>query len=116
MSKWVLLAWLLCGAAHAQGLSVREVVNETRAHNPSLKAAMLQLESARWDLLGNEAQYDAVIGATASGQQNATSNVFGGGGSGSVRINRIRRIDYGASISKHLIWGTDLSLTLSSYA
>jgi outer membrane protein TolC len=32
-----------------------------------------------------------------------------------VRINRIRRMDFGASISKHLIWGTDLSLSLSNY-
>ncbi len=118
MSKWLLLCLLVCSTARAQGLSVVSVVGEARAHNPSLRAAMLQLESARWDLLGSEAQYDPVLGLNASGQQNASSNVFGGGGSsnGSVRINTIRRIDYGASISKHLIWGTDLSLTLSSYA
>jgi outer membrane protein len=116
MSKWVILIWLTCGLAHAQDLSVRTVVDETRAHNPSLKAALLQLESAQWDLAGNEAQYDPVVGLNASGQQNATSNVFGGGNGGSVRINRIRRVDYGASLSKHLLWGTDLILTLSSYA
>ncbi|HEY6881034.1 MAG TPA: TolC family protein, partial [Polyangiales bacterium] len=74
-------------------------------------------ESAQWDLRGKEAQYDPVLGLTASGQQNATSNVFGGGSGsgGAVRINTIRRMDLGASISKHLIWGTDLSLSLSSY-
>ncbi|MET0283577.1 MAG: TolC family protein [Polyangiales bacterium] len=119
MSKWVLLFLLVCSTAQAQGLSARSVVDHARASNATLKAAMLQLESARWDLLGSESEYDPVLGLNASGQQNATSNVFGGfggSGGGSVRINTIRRIDYGASLSKHLIWGTDLTLTLSSYA
>jgi outer membrane protein len=112
MSRWLLLVMLaFVPRAHAQSLSVQTVVNEARAHNPTLRAAMLQLESARWDLLGNEALYDPVLALSASGSQQATSNVFGG----SVRINTVKRVDASGTLSKHLIWGTDLSLQLSSY-
>jgi outer membrane protein len=120
MNRWWLslsmlaLALSATGPVHAQHdvvLSVRSVVSTAKQHNPTLKAAMLQHESATWDVFGNEALYDPVLTADASASQVTTPNVFGG----AVRINRVRRVDGGVQLSKHLLWGTDLSLRVSSY-
>jgi outer membrane protein TolC len=105
--------WLGASAVRAQDttLSVRTVVSAAKQHSPTLKAAMLQFESASWDVFGKDALYDPVLLADASASQVATPNVS----SNAVRINKVRRVDYGATLSKHLLWGTDLSLRVSSY-
>ncbi|MDB4977156.1 MAG: outer membrane protein [Myxococcaceae bacterium] len=119
MSKWQLWFGLLLALAtlpsssKAQlegALSVRNVVATAKAHNPAIKAAMLQLESAHWELLGREAAYEPVLEVDSNLSQQATPNVLGG----AVRINKVRRADLGAQLSKHLIWGTDLTLRVSS--
>jgi outer membrane protein TolC len=121
MNERVYLTLLFCllglrvlPMAHAQSdgtqLSLRSVVSTAKRNNPQLKAALLQLESARWELLGSEAAYEPVLLVDGSATQTATPNVLGS----SVRINRVRRADLGAQLSKHLLWGTDLSLRLSS--
>jgi outer membrane protein len=108
-----LLALSLIGATSARAddvaLSVRQVVMTAKQHNPQLKAALLELESANWDVFGNEALYEPVLLIDSSASQAANPNVFGA----SVRINRSRRLDLGAELKKHLLWGTDLSLRLS---
>jgi outer membrane protein len=105
-----------CGAPRARAqdsaLSVRGVVSTAKRNNPTLKAAMLRYESASWDVFGKEALYDPVLQIDGSAAQLATANVS----SSSVRINRVRRADLGAQLSKHLLWGTDLSLRVSGYA
>ncbi len=97
-------------AIDGPALSVRTAVATAKQHNPTLKAALLDLESARWNVSGAAARYEPVLEADASGQQTATANVFGG----NVRINRVRRGDFGTELRKHLIWGTDLTLRLAS--
>jgi hypothetical protein len=118
MNRWLvglcsLSLWLGASAVRAQDttLSVRTVVSAAKQHSPTLKAAMLQFESASWDVFGKDALYDPVLLADASASQVATPNVS----SNAVRINKVRRVDYGATLSKHLLWGTDLSLRVSSY-
>lgn len=104
---------LMAGTAYAEederALGVRDVVRVAKQHNPALKASLLELESARWDVFGSEAAYEPVLTLEGSGSQTATPNVFGG----NVRINRVRRGDAAAQLSKHLIWGTDLTLRIS---
>lgn len=99
-------------AQDATTLSVRSVVHTAKQHSPQLKAALLQLESAQWDVFGNEALYDPVLLVDGSVSQQATPNVFGL----AVRINQVRRADLGATISKHFLWGTDIALRLGSSA
>ena len=123
MNSWLvclylsaLASWGLCGAAPVRAqedpLSVRGVVSTAKHNNPTLKAAMLQYESASWDVFGKEALYDPVLLVDGSASQLSTSNVS----ANSVRVNQVRRADIGAQLSKHLLWGTDLSLRVSSYA
>lgn len=94
----------------ASALSVERVVALAREHNPSLKASLLNVESARWDVFGRDAEFDPVLSLGATGSQIASANAFGS----SVRINRVRRGQADVALRKHLLWGTDLSLELSS--
>jgi outer membrane protein len=108
----LVLACVLCAtgaSAEAEALSVRQVVAIAKQNSPQLKAALLELESAEWNVFGNEARYEPVLLLEASGTQTSTPNVF----VNSVRISRIRRLDGAAELRKHLIWGTDLALRLS---
>lgn len=91
-------------------LSVGEVVSIAQGHNPSLKAALKQLESARWDIFGSEAMYDPVLALDATGSQVTTVTVT----RSSERRSIVRRGEAGAEIRKHLLWGTDLALRLST--
>lgn len=120
MNRWLvgvcslsLLSASLARSVRAQdtALTVRTVVSTAKRHNPTLKAALLQYESATWDVFGKDALYDPVLLADTSASQVSTPNVS----ANSVRINQVRRVDYGATINKHLLWGTDLSLRISSY-
>lgn len=135
MNKLVLpLCWLLCANVHAQSpdakapvdgssagqpppepaggraLSIGEAVTIARSHNPTLKAALLELESAQWDVFGSEAQYEPVLQLDTTGSQIATANASGR----SIRVNTVRRGEAGAEVRKHLLWGTDLSLRVST--
>ena len=97
-------------ASGARALSVAEVVSLAQAHNPSLKAALKQLESARWDIFGSEAMYDPVLALDATGSQITTVTVT----RNAERRSIVRRGEAGAEIRKHLLWGTDLALRLST--
>ena len=101
---------LVPAVGEAPPLDVGRVVTLAKQHSPQLKASLLQLESSRWDVFGSEARYDPVLQIDGTGSQLATPNVLGG----SIRINRVRRGELGAQLSKHLPWGTDLSLRLST--
>lgn len=91
-------------------LSVAQVVSLAKLHNPELKAALLQHEESTWDVFGAEAKYEPVLLFDLTGQQLSNANVFGD----TVRINRQRLGQLGAQISKHLLWGTDLTLRLNT--
>lgn len=112
--RWLPLALvtLWAGAAVAQGepvaLTVREVVGTAQQHSPQLKASLLELDSAQWDVFGEEGRYEPVLLADASATQTVSPTVLAG-----VRLNRSRRVDTGLELRKHLLAGTDLSLRLS---
>ena len=91
-------------------LDVARVVTLATRHSPQLKASLLSLESSRWDVFGSEARYEPVVQLDGTGSQIATPKMLGD----SIRINRARRGELGAQLSKHLPWGTDLSLRLST--
>lgn len=103
---------LLSSAARAEdvgALTQAEVVALAAKHNPGLRTSLLNLESARWDVFGQEARYTPVLQLDASVQQNTTPSLF----IDSVNLNRVRRADSGAELRKHLIWGTDLTLRVA---
>jgi len=119
MSKWVLYLGILsvlhvaaARLAHADALDEGKVVELAAAHNPGLKTALLQLESARWNVTGVEAKYAAVLVLDASATQTTTPGLF----IDQVSLNRTRRADSGAELRKRLIWGTDLSLRVAGYS
>jgi outer membrane protein len=133
MNKTLLFAlcWLTCVSVHAQSgdgaaspeptvapanepagrtLSLAEAVSLARSQNPTLKAALLELESAQWDVFGSEAQYEPVLQVDGTGSQVATANASGR----SIRVNTVRRGELGTELRKHFLWGTDLSLRVST--
>ena len=96
-------------AASADELTEARVVQLAAEHNPGLKSSLLELESARWEVSGLEAQYAPVLVLDASAAQTQTPTLL----LDTVNVNRVRRGDAGAELRKHLIWGTDLSLRVS---
>ncbi len=107
-----LLAASAVGSAHADSLDEGKVVSLAAEHNPALKTALLQLESARWDVTGLESKYAPVLLLDASATQTTTPGLF----IDQVSLNRTRRADLGAELRKHLIWGTDLTLRMAGYS
>lgn len=112
--KIVLGLWALCVSSTARAEATKvmnqaDVVALAAKHNPGLKASLLNVESARWEVFGQEARYAPVLLLDASATQTTTPSLF----IDSVNLNRVRRVDTGAEVRKHLIWGTDLSLRLS---
>ncbi len=115
-------------AALKQALFEADVVRLSAKHNPTLRSALLQAESARWDASGLEAQYAPVIAADLSATQAANPNlvrqltpVTSGSGAPTsfttralVTTNRVRRADAGAELRKHTVWGTDLTLRVAT--
>jgi outer membrane protein len=85
------------------------VVAAVRAHNPSVQAALYNLESSKKDVLRLDARYTPVVILDGSGSDISTPSLFLSG----VSKNRVRRADMGAELRKHLVWGTDLALRVS---
>jgi outer membrane protein len=126
-ARWHLLAMLGClgaaGAVHAQSdaraLDERGVVELVQKQNPDLKAALFRLESSRQDVTGLSERYATVVqvDGSASDVTNPSLMVRGLTPDGTIlqgiNRNRMRRVDLGAELRKHLVWGTDLSLRLS---
>lgn len=101
-----------------------DVVRLAAEHNPALQVALLQADSARWDALGLEAQYAAVIAADGSLTQNKTPMLtrrgFVGGVAAAVAVpllavNGSRQADAGVELRKHTVWGTDLTLRVAPF-
>lgn len=115
-------------ATATRALFEHDVARLAAEHNPQLRAALLQADSARWDATGLEAQYTPVIAADASGTQTstpvltrsfpsdfrtlldgtATSKPF-------IAISASRRADVGVELRKHFLWGTDITLRIAPY-
>ncbi|MFT3924737.1 MAG: TolC family protein [Myxococcales bacterium] len=120
-----------------------DVVRLTAEHNPQLKVALLQADSARWDALGLEAQYATVIAVDASATQTRTPMVSRAistsatsttpttpsmdmnaaqavnpyasftKGTPILAISGQRRADAGAELRKHTLWGADITLRVA---
>ncbi|HEX6245416.1 MAG TPA: hypothetical protein VFZ61_31050, partial [Polyangiales bacterium] len=130
MSRWS--AWLLLGCAalwapardaeaqsDARVLDERGVVALVQKQNPDLKAALARLDGSRQDVAGLAERYATVVQVDGSASDVTNPSLLARGVSTDgtilqgVNRNRIRRVDLGAELRKHLIWGTDLSLRLS---
>lgn len=116
--------------AQEKSLFEADVVKLAAENNPELKAALLQLESATWDVRGLADKYAAVLEVDGSATQTKNPNLgmrtslSQTGGTSTqgditavtvVNTNTIQRLDAGAQISKHTLWGTDLTLRLGNY-
>lgn len=84
-----------------------EVVTAAIENNPSLKASVLELQDARWALIGEEGRYPFIFEADAGVTRTARPDRFVNESDESYAI------DVGTGIRKHLVWGTDLSLRLA---
>jgi len=114
--RWTFVAFvsssLLASAAGAQvttPLTQAEVVALAAKHNPGLQTSLLNLESARWEVYGQEARYAPVLLLDASATRSKTPSLFTEG----VALNRTTRADAGAEVRKRLVWGTDLTLRIA---
>ncbi len=119
MSRGVARLWTLgllvtwaAGPARADSVEEGKVVSLAARHNPGLRTALLQLESARWDVLGLESKYAPALVLDASATQTTMPGLF----RDQVSLNRTRRGDLGAELRKRLIWGTDLQLRVAGYS
>jgi outer membrane protein len=92
-----------------RSLDERQVVELAIARQPGLKAAMSQLESARWNLNGEEGRFGATLVLDGSYSRNTSPQLFLTGTS----ISTTKRVDAGAELRKHLIYGTDLALRVA---
>lgn len=100
-------------AAAQEGASAVDpgaVVQLVKRQNPELRAALAALESARYSVVQLDAQYVPVVQLDATGSDIRTPQLYL---AGAVRTSRVRRVDLGAELRKHLLWGTDLSLRVS---
>jgi outer membrane protein TolC len=96
-------------AGEPRAVDERGVASLVSQHSPALKAALLDVESARQAVTQYDAQYTPVVQLDASATQSATPSLFING----VSMNRQRRVDTGAELRKHLLWGTDLALRVA---
>jgi outer membrane protein TolC len=110
-----LMLWLAAAPVGAQSdvaataVDERAVASLVSQHSPTLKAALLEVESTRYGVVGYEAQYTPVVQLDASATQTSTPSLFING----VSMNRQRRVDAGAELRKHLLWGTDIALRMA---
>jgi outer membrane protein TolC len=116
MSRLLVACLLLALAApvaaqgdEARAVDERGVVSLVSRHSPTLKAALLELESSQQAVAQYDAQYTPVVLLDASASQLSTPTLFSTG----VSLNRQRRVDAGAELRKHLLWGTDLALRVA---
>jgi outer membrane protein TolC len=86
-------------------LSEAEVVSIAVEQNPSLRTSLLQLESARWEVMGQQAEYAPMLAVDGSIQQLQQPQLF--------NTSRSRVANLGAQVSKKLIWGTEFIFRLS---
>lgn len=113
--RWLALLFLsLTARAAAQDEDARAVDERGVArllsqHSPTLKAALLEVASAQQAVAQYDAQYTPVVVLDASASQISTPSLFTSG----VSLNRQRRVDAGAELRKHLLWGTDLALRVA---
>ena len=86
-----------------------EVVEAAIAKNPDLKAAVIDVKSAEWTVVYEDDRYPYTLGLTTgfthsaipfAADDNAVSASFSNG------------VDVGAYLTKHLVWGTDLTLSV----
>ena len=95
-------------AGAQEPLSESQAIARAAAQNPSLRAALLQAESDRWAVRGEEGRYSLVYQADAGFTRTATPALSGD----TVRTGAAETVEIGTGIRQHLVYGTDLSLRL----
>lgn len=94
--------------AEARPTTEAEVVSIAMAHNPTLRAAMADYESAGWALRSAESQFVPYVGLDAGATRNRIPTLSLAG----VTTGESSSAEMGASIRKRFVTGTDLSLRL----
>jgi len=96
----------------APALSESEVVELALAHNPALRTAMLELESARAAVTGEEGRYPLTLLLDAG----ATRTKLPGLTLDGVRTSESYDADAGAELQKRFSTGADVSARLGTSA
>jgi len=101
------------GVAHAQDASAQaatlteqQVVDIAIRRSPSLRASLLELRRASWQVTGEQARYAPVLGIDGAVSRTATPRLTATG----TGVSDSYGVDAGAQISKHYFTGTDLTL------
>lgn len=113
---WLALAlWLLAPTAAADepaaavDLHERDAVQIAVAQNPGLQLALLELRGAELSVESEEARYPFTLQVESS-----VTHTESPGSGGSDDVNASNGVQAGIGVSKHLPWGTELSLSLQS--
>jgi outer membrane protein TolC len=96
-------------AASAAGpaLTADRAVALAARRNPALQVATVQAASASWDVIGAEGRYPFRLLADGQASRTSTPNLAGVGG---VVVGQQDGVAGGLELTRHLLWGTDLSL------
>jgi outer membrane protein TolC len=78
------------------------------ANNPQLKAAIMELESASWAVVREEAAFAFVLQLDGGVTRTAQTNLIAGG----VSTNESYSAGLGAQVQKRLVWGTNFTFRL----
>jgi outer membrane protein TolC len=89
-------------------ISLSEAVRVAIAHNPDLEAAVIAVKSSEQSVTYEDARYPFLLGLEGGLTNTATPYAA----LNQVSVSNTKSIDLGASLSKHLVYGTDLSLSL----
>lgn len=87
-------------------LGEKEAIRIAVAESPSLRAAGLDVQAARWSATAEEGRYPLTFGADTGFTHSA--NLRTSDTEGAASVSTSDTIDAGAQISKHLRFGTDL--------
>ncbi len=106
---------LTSGPARAQGPSVQSLSPEralelAAERNASLRAAILAAKSARLEVRGEEARYVLTLFGDAQAARSEQPSYARTG----LSLNGQDGVDASLGVRRHLLWGTDLSLTFDA--
>jgi hypothetical protein len=91
------------------GVGAEDVVGLALSHNPSLRAALLDVQSARVAVAGEEARYPFTLQVDTGVTRTESPSLGYGGG---TEVGASSGASASVGVAKHLPWGTDLSLSL----
>lgn len=107
----VLALVLMAGSASAAELSTKEAVQRTVQSNPTVRAAVLDVQRSAQSLRSEQGRYRPKLLADVTGTSQQTPNLSIGGGT-LTQLNQ--QLTVGAELSQTFSWGTTLSLRVEN--